>query len=222
MRMAVMTATRDDIEAVPRRAADHLRFAGASFARQRAMLETMLRQDTLLMDVLRGLRAAALPDWLVTSGAIYNLVWNRLTGRPPHTGVKDIDVAYFDAADLSYAAEDRVIRSVGAAFAHLPLPLEIRNQARVHMWFPERFHLPYAPLACSAESLGRYATRAHAVAVRLEADDSLVVVAPFGLDDIFSFRLVPNTALANRETHERKAARAKSTWPELTVVPWPE
>lgn len=222
MLAAVETVAAQNIQAAPCWQADHLRFAGASFELQRTVLEAILREDRLMMDVLRTLRAAALPDWLVTSGAIYNLVWNRLTGRPPHTGIKDIDVAYFDAKDLGYAAEDRVIRSVGRLFGPLPLPVEIRNQARVHMWFSRRFRLPYAPLASAAESLGRYATRAHAVAVRLLADDSLAVVAPFGLDDIFSFRLVPNTALANRETHERKAARAKSIWPELTVVPWPE
>jgi len=201
---------------------DHLRYAGAPFERQREMLETILRGNSVLMDVLRGLRDMALPDWLVTSGAIYNLAWNRLTGRPPLAGINDIDIAYFDGSDLGYDAEDRIIRKVERRFAHLPLRVEPRNQARVHLWFPERFNLPYPPLASSAESLERYATVAHAVAVHLRASDSLAVVAPFGLDDIFSFRLAPNTTLANRETHYRKAARAKAIWPELTIVPWPD
>jgi hypothetical protein len=40
------------------------------------------------------------------------------------------------------------------------------------------------------------------------------VFAPFGLEDIFAMVIRPNYALPNRETHERKAARAKSVWPE--------
>ena len=69
--------------------------------------------------------------------------------------------------------------------------------------------------------LERFASRTHAVGLRLEADDALTVLAPFGLDDLFSFRITPNLALANRRTHEAKGARARRVWPEVTVVPWP-
>ena len=37
---------------------------------------------------------------------------------------------------------------------------------------------------------------------------------------MFSFRLVPNYALDNRETHEKKGARIKAVWPEVAVEPW--
>ena len=43
---------------------------------------------------------------------------------------------------------------------------------------------------------------------------------PFGLDDIFSFRIAPNRALDNQRTHEAKGRRARECWPEITVVPW--
>ena len=74
----------------------------------------------------------------------------------------------------------------------------------------------------SGEMLGRYASKTHAVGARLETDGRMSVLAPFGLDDIFSFRIVPNPVLPNRPAHEAKGARAKSVWPEITVVPWPE
>lgn len=199
----------------------HLKHAGQPSAAQAAALEAIIRSDSLLTAVLEGLRHEDLPDWLLVSGAIYNTVWNVLTGRAPQTGIKDIDVAYFDASDLSYEAEDRVIRRVAARFAHLPVPVEVRNQARVHLWFPQKFGQPFPPLGKSAEMLERFASKTHAVAARLEADDRMTIIAPFGLDDMFSFRIVPNPALDNRPAHESKGARAKSVWPELTVVPWP-
>ena len=46
--------------------------------------------------------------------------------------------------------------------------------------------------------------------------------APFGLDHIFSMRIVPNPVLANKKALEAKAARALSVWPEITVEPWPD
>lgn len=199
---------------------EHLRYSGADPAVQRAALEAIIRGQPLLMRVLETLRALDLPDPLLGSGAIYNTVWNVLTGRPALTGIKDVDIVYFDDKDLSWEAEDRVIRRAQAVFADLPVPVELRNQARVHLWFPEKFGMAYPRLRASAEMLENFASRTHAVAVRLEADDSLAVFAPFGLDDIFSFRVTPNYALDNRRTHEAKAARAKSVWPELTIVEW--
>jgi hypothetical protein len=198
----------------------HLRYSGRSQAEQRAALEAIICSSPLLMAVLEGVRQDGLPEPLLVAGAIYNLVWNRLTGRPDHTGINDIDVVYFDDSDLSYEAEDRVIKRLDRRFAGLPLPVQVRNQARVHLWFPQKFGVPFAPLTSSAEMLGRYASKTHAVGVRLEADDRLTLVAPFGLDDIFSFRIVPNPVLRNKPAHETKGARAKSVWPELTVVPW--
>ena len=199
----------------------HLRFSGIGEATQRAELDRIVRSSPLLMEVLVGLRDDALPDHLLVAGAIYNLVWNRLTGRPDLTGINDIDVFYFDGTDLSYEAEDAVIQRLARRFAHLPVPVQIRNQARVHLWFEQKFGSPFAPLESSIAMLDRYASKTHAVAARLEADDTLTLHAPFGLDDIFSMRITPNAVLANKKAHDTKAARAKTTWPEVTVVPWP-
>ena len=202
--------------------ADHLRYAGLPFETQRAALEEIIRTSPLLMEVLAGLREVGLPDHLLVAGAIYNLVWNRLTGRPDLKGINDIDVFYYDASDTGWDAEDVVIKRLGARFAHLPIPVQVRNQARVHLWFPQKFGTPFEPLVSSAEMLGRYASKTHSVGARLEADGAMTIVAPFGLDDIFSFRVTPNPVLANKKAHEAKAARAKSMWPEVTVLPWPD
>lgn len=199
----------------------HLRYAGLPDADQRAVLEQIIRTEPLLMQVLENLREMALNDWLLVSGAIYNTVWNRLTGRPALTGIKDVDVTYFDDLDLSYEAEDAVIQRVAARFVDSPIPVEVRNQARVHLWFPQKFNQPFSPLKSSEDMLSRYASKTHAVGVYLDASDKMTIMAPFGLDFIFSFRIVPNHFLANnRNAHESKGARAKSVWPELSIEPW--
>jgi len=201
---------------------EHLRYAGVSPEQQRDALEAIVRGEPVLMAVLHGLRAMALPDAWLVSGAIYNAVWNVLTQRPALTGIKDVDLIYFDGSDLSYEAEDRVIKAADVAFAGLPLPVEVRNQARVHLWFPQKFGIEVTPLTHSTQALSRYASRTHAVAMRLEVNDAMTIEAPFGLDDMFAFRITPNAVLDNRAAHEAKGARAKTVWPEITVVPWPE
>ncbi len=201
---------------------DHLRYAGLSFETQREALFEIMRGEPLIHDALMTARALVLPQWRIVSGAIYNTVWNVLTGRPSGHGIKDIDLTYFDDKDVSWSAEDDVIKRGQAAFAHSALPVEIRNQARVHLWFKQRFGLDYAPLTNGDEAMDRFASKTHSVGIRLEPDDSLSLYAPFGLDDMFSFRLVPNTVLDNRVGHQTKGLRAKEVWPELTLVPWPD
>lgn len=201
---------------------EHLRLAGRPYLEQLAAVETFLREEPVLMAVLEGLREDGLPDQLLVAGAIYNLVWNRLSGRPALADINDIDVFYFDP-DTSWEAEDAVIRRLAARFADLPLPVQVRNQARVHLWFPQKFGVSdFVPLTSSAEMLGRYASKTHAVGARLDADGRMSIVAPFGLDDIFAFRVAPNPALPNRAAHEAKGARARAVWPQVTVLPWPE
>ena len=198
----------------------HLRLSGLPFAQQCEHLEAFLLADPLVSEALRRAYRLDLPGWWIVSGALYNTVWNHLTGQPSGYGIKDVDLFYFDGSDLSWEAEDVAIRKGAELFAGLSHPVEIRNQARVHLWFEKHFGYPREPLASSAESLGHFAARTHAVGVRLDAAGRLEVCAPFGLDDIFSLRMVPNRALDNRATYETKSARAKATWPQLMVEAW--
>lgn len=197
-----------------------LRYAGQGDAVQRAALEELLRADPIVMGALEQARALALPDWRLVAGAIYNTVWNALTGRPPGHGIKDIDLFYFDGSDLGYQAEDRVIRRAAEHFRAGGPPVEVRNQARVHLWYEGHFGHPIAPLRSTDHSIGEFAALTHCVGVRLESDGRLDICTPYGLDPIFAFRLAPNRRNSNAGTYAEKAARARALWPELTVEQW--
>jgi hypothetical protein len=120
---SVAIATRIDLKGWM----DHLRFSGTSFERQRSALVGILKADPLVWTALRRARDLDLPDWMIVSGAIYNTVWNNLTGKPSGYGIKDIDLFYFDGSDLSWEAEDIVIKAGERHFAGTPLAVEIRN-----------------------------------------------------------------------------------------------
>lgn len=182
-----------------------------------ARLEAIVRADPDLMTVLEGVRAEGLNDWLIFSGAVYQSVWNHLTGRPPGHGVKDFDVGYFDE-DYSWDAEDAVIRRVAARFEEpLKSRVEVRNQRRVSEWFPQKFGQDWPPVAETAEALERFVAPAFAVGVRLEADDRLTGEAPFGLDDMFAMVLRPNPTRPLAADWDRVVDKLVARWPELTV-----
>lgn len=181
-------------------------------------LIAIVRAQPELMQVLTTVRALNLPDWRVFSGAVYQAVWNARTGRAIGYGIKDYDLGYFDP-DTSYDAEDAVIRRVAAAFQP-PLRdlVEVRNQARVHLWFHDRFGEPYAPLSGTDEALSRFVAPAFAVGIRLEGDDRITVAAPFGLDDLFAMTLRPNPNRPRAKGWDKAVASARARWPELTVI----
>jgi hypothetical protein len=199
----------------------HLRYAGQDATTQRAALEAILRADSLIWRALREARELALPDWRIVSGALYNTVWNSLTGRPSGHGIKDIDLFYFDASDLSYEAEDCVIRRAATHFATEGPPVEVRNQARVHLWYKAHFGRPIEPLCSTDQSIARFAALTHSVGARLEPDGRLDIHAPYGLEPIFSFRLIPNLSSGDSDAHAKKSARLQGIWPEITIDPWP-
>jgi uncharacterized protein len=190
---------------------------GATEAELTERLIAIVRAAPALMQVLRTLRDLDLSDWMVFSGAVYQPVLNRLTARPLDYGVRDYDIGYFDASDLSYEAEDAVIRRVAAAFGEpVRSQVEVRNQARVHLWFEDHFGESYSPLSSTAEALERFASPMFAVGVWLDGDDRLHVAAPFGLADLFAMRLRPNPRRPN-SGFERAAASAARRWPELVI-----
>jgi hypothetical protein len=169
-----------------------------------------------LMTVMRRARTLEMPQWLIFSGAIYQPVLNHLSGRPLEEGIKDYDVGYFDP-DISYEAEDVVIKRVAAAFDEpLKSMVEVRNQARVHVWFEGHFGEPYAALQSADEALTQFVSPLFAVAARMDDADRISIIAPFGLDDLFAMRMRPNP---NRDTPHfaRIAEKLKPRWPGLTI-----
>ncbi|WP_439472610.1 nucleotidyltransferase family protein [Brevundimonas sp.] len=183
-----------------------------------ARLGDIVRATPDLMHVLTTVRGLGLNDWRVFSGAVYQAVWNDLTGRPASYGIKDYDLGYFDP-DTSWDVEDVVIKQVAAAFEP-PFRdiVEVRNQARVAEWFSEKFGEVYPPLAHTDEALERFVAPAFAVGVRLEEDDEISVVAPFGLEDVFNLTIRPNPNRPLAKDWNRVIEKAKARWPELIVL----
>ncbi len=165
-------------------------------------------------------RELNLPDWSIVSGALYNTVWNHLTDRPLAFGIKDIDLFYFDNSDLSWEAEDAVIQAAHGLSHDLPVPLEVHNQARVHLWYEDHFGAPRVSLNSCNDSIFQFASQTHSVGLFDNAAGMLDVYAPYGLGAIFDLRIVPNRATGHRDTHEAKARRHSQIWPELTVEHW--
>lgn len=199
---------------------NHKRYSGQTTAEQEAVLVEIILSTPILMDTLDKLRSLNLCDSWIVSGALYNQVWNRLTGKADMYGVKDIDIFYWDD-DTSYEAEDKIIQLGNKLFTDKP-PVEISNQARVPLWYKDHFGHDYPQVSSCRESISLFACETHCVAARFLESDDIEIFAPYGFEAVFSMTLVPNTRQPNKETHEKKGERQMALWPELRIIPWPE
>jgi len=180
----------------------------------------MITRNPVVTEIIDRAADLALPGWYLTSGCLFQTVWNVLSGFEPTHGIKDYDMIYFDDADLSWEAEDAVIRACAERFWDLPADVEVRNQARVHLWYPAKFGIECEPFLSSEEGIDSFPAAMSCLGVR-RVDGRLQTYAPHGFSDLFDFIVRPNPVRAPREVYEAKTARWAGVWPRLRVFPWP-
>ncbi|KAM3459569.1 hypothetical protein NHJ6243_006771 [Beauveria neobassiana] len=203
---------------------NHTNPAQLPLDQQLTHLRAVLSTNKTLVTVLERVATLNLPNWYLAAGAVSQTIWNHVSGMaPPDTGISDYDVVYHDGGDLSWDAEDAHIQRAKALFADMPgVDIEIRNQARVHLWYENKYGVQCAPHASVEAGIDSWISTTAMIGIRLNEDGgSWSVYAPRGLSDYFNMVARPNTVLGLKEDYDKKAARWKGIWPKLTVEPWP-
>lgn len=172
----------------------------------------------MLWECLDRLATLGLPDWYLGAGCVAQTIWNIAHDKAPTTDIDDYDVVYFDP-DLSEEAEAAVSDQVAGMLADLPVRPDVKNQARVHLWYGNRFGYCIQAYSSCNDSITTWPTTATAVGVRLQADGPSVY-APFDLDDLFALVIRPNRVQITPRIYEAKLARWTERWPLLQVRSW--
>jgi hypothetical protein len=183
---------------------------------RQALLRAWALENPVNAAILQRLPALDLPQAYLVAGCLYQAVWNRQAGRPPGADIKDYDIFYFDGADLGWEAEDRAIRRAADLFADLGVTVELKNQARVHLWYGQRFGAGYPPLASTEDGIDRYLVACTCVGIR--ASDG-ALHAPYGLAELWDGVLRMNPANPRPALFQAKAESYRARWPWLRIVP---
>ncbi len=185
--------------------------APTSEARFAALLEALVVADAERMACLRAVQVLPITAW-VGAGFVRSLVWDALCDV--RTELDDVDVLWF-APDRD---ADRDAQLEGMLRSVLPgVPWSVRNQARMHA---RNGDAPYRDVGHAMEHWPETAT---AVAVRLDGDGGVEVLAPFGLQDLWGCRVVPTPHM--RQRADRRAVFAgravskgwEKRWPGVVV-----
>lgn len=169
-----------------------------------------LQQDAERMLALRTARSLELNDWCLGAGFVRNLVWDRIYGNSVATPLNDIDVVYFDS-QYTDVGRDQILEM--RLFDWLPKPWSVKNQARMHL---RNQHAPYLN---TEEAMSYWPEIETAVGARLNVDNQVELIAPFGLEALFNGSITFNLKNGDLSAFKRRveAKQWLQQWPKLKV-----
>jgi uncharacterized protein len=188
------------------------------------LLSDVILASPLLRSILERWDQVALPDAWLVAGAVAQTYWNHSHRLAPAHGIKDVDIVYFDATDLSQEAEAAHEARIRAVFADCRVSFDVKNEARVHLWYAQKFGYAIRPYVSSEQAIATFPTTATAVGVRSRQAgvERLELCAPYGLDDLLGLVVRPNKAQITEAIYATKVRRWRSLWPQLKFVEWNE
>jgi uncharacterized protein len=199
-----------------------------------------VRREPWLLRALGAVTASGLPDAWIGAGVLRDVVWGQLHEGFDPAAVHDVDVAFFDAADLSGERDQAAQRRLESL---ADLPWEATNQAAVHTWYDSHFGgEPVAAFATVHDAVATWPETASCVAIRQVprreatgsgatgsgADGSgadggaeIEVCAPHGLTDLLRGTWRRNPSRVSVEVSRARLARQRveQRWPQITVIP---
>ncbi len=170
-----------------------------------------IEQDALRMRALREAQKLGLDDWCLAAGFVRNLVWDRLHEHPLNSPLNDIDVVYFNADNVAPATDREYERQLATLAPDLPW--SVKNQARMHLKYGRE------PYTSSSDAISYWVEIETAVGVRLNKNNQLELVAPLGIDNLFTFTISTNPkhgipSVLLQRAHDKQWTQR---WPQLTI-----
>ena len=183
-------------------------------------LQHILEAHTYLGTILTRADDIHLPHWYIGAGCIPTIVWNAFSGYADSMYLNDIDLVYYDAEDLSQHGEEVCRHHVTTLYHDIPVPFDVINQARVHLWYEQKFGRSILPFRSVESGINTWLS-VTAIGVRKQ-QGHFGVYAPYGLNDLFTMTIRPNPLLITEEHYMKKVTQGKQQWPGVTVLPWEE
>lgn len=183
-------------------------------------LEKILKQNEIISEILKRTPNLQMPNWYLGAGCLSQTVWNWQHNFELTHGIKDYDLVYFDDHNISFEQEDFYIQKGKELFRDISASIEIKNQARVHLWHKQRFGYEIKPYKSVEDAINSWPTTATSVAVRYSEEGKFLVYAPYGLNDLLGMIVRANKTKITKEIYLEKVERWQKIWPKFQIIPW--
>lgn len=190
---------------------------------QLILFENIIRKNDKLMNVLKVLEEysktnSIFKNYYVGAGSVNQTIFNYLSNNTIDFGIKDFDIVYYDN-DLSYEAEDKIIKEIENLLKDKTIEFDIKNEARVHIWYSEKYGDKREPYTSVEDAISKWGATVTCIGIRLE-NDKLITFCPYGLSDLFSMTIRPIKTYFTKESYEARCARWLNKWPNLNIIGW--
>jgi hypothetical protein len=178
---------------------------------EKRLMELLSAHPTLQRD-LEWVRSLKIPDAYIAAGYVRNYIWDCLHNYSDISPLNDIDVVYYDQADVSEQTEKHFEGLLKSMFGEYNW--SVKNQARMHLRNRDE---PYLSVE---DAIKRWPETVTAIGVALDTDNHLSIIAPHGLDDLFNLTIRRSPFFHDRDYYQArvKSKRWKTIWPNLIHV----
>lgn len=177
---------------------------------------TMIQQDKWMLELLNAAHSLKLPDYWICAGFVRSKIWDVLHGFDERTLIPDIDVIYFDPANIDKKVEKKYEKELKLL---LPtIPWSVKNQARMHLVN----HIP--PYSSTVDAIAKFPETATALGVKLNKGGNVVLTAPHGIEDVVNLVVKPTPFFCETEerllTYEKRISDKnwRAVWSKVDII----
>lgn len=175
----------------------------------------LISKDEEFTEIFQSLNAERLPQAMVCGGAIRDFIWNKQSKLASTLRFGNIDVFYCDPSESN---EQALIRQT-----------RINQKYSKYLWVLTNLALPQrhtSKLILQSDltaTLQNFPETCSAVAVGCDQAQNFSVLAPYGLDDLFEFRVkaTPKMLTEKGRLDYQKRLQRKNwskRWPNLQII----
>jgi hypothetical protein len=139
---------------------------------------SLISEDEWMMAILKSAKSLDLPDWWICAGFVRSKIWETLHDFRVRAPIPDIDVIYFDPANIDELEEKKLEEKLQSLIPNIPW--SVKNEARMHI----RNNMP--PYASSVDAISKFPETATALGVKLGEKDNVILTAPYGIRDVIN------------------------------------
>jgi hypothetical protein len=183
-------------------------------------LECLIQENKYLKESFDFLKYYRSERLYMVAGSIAQTVWNYIYNCDLEYGIDDFDFIYFNDTDLSEIQQNTVSGDIINSLRHIPFNVDINNQARVHLWYKDKFGYDIEPIKSIEDSISRFPTTATSIGIGYDDLTGLKIYAPFGLKDLFSGIVRANKKQITEKIFYAKVDKWTKKWPNLKVIDW--
>lgn len=171
-------------------------------------IKRLITADERMMGILCAAASLNLPDWMIGAGFVRNRIWDELHGYGERTVSEsiDIDLIYYDKEDIDEAREKESERRLNLILCE---KWSVKNQARISTAY-----------LSSEDAISQWPETCTCVAVRLDKEGRLELIAPAGIDDLINLVVRRGSRFDDEARYRRRIEEKEwlKKWPRLRVA----